>query len=91
MPFRFNPCPLKPQAGNAGQGLGKLIETYRAIDTGTEIKLLMGNGSMLNDITLDKSSWSIKTKSDTQTSSSTTVRPRQIQKLFTRSSKLNIF
>jgi len=44
--------------------LGKLIETYRAIDTGTEIKLLMGNGSMLNDITLDKSSWSIKTKND---------------------------
>ena len=48
------------QAGNAGQGLGKLIETYRAIDTGSEIKLLLGNGSPLNDVILDKATWSVR-------------------------------
>ena len=34
---------LSLQAGSAGQGLGKLIETYRAIDTGSEIKLLVSD------------------------------------------------
>ena len=48
------------QAGSSGQGLGKLIETYRAIDTGSEIKLLLGNGSPLNDVILDKATWSVR-------------------------------
>jgi hypothetical protein len=48
------------QPGVAGQGLGKLIETYRAIDTGSEIKLLLGNGSPLNDVILDKATWSVR-------------------------------
>ena len=48
------------QAGNAGQGLGKLLETYRAIDTGSEIKLLLGNGTTLNDVILDKATWSVR-------------------------------
>ncbi len=56
-----------------------MIETYRAIDTGSEIKLLLGNGSPLNDVILDKATWSVRsTIGQPQQQQQTTQQPQPI-------------